>query len=183
MENINVVEKLVFVGKDINVLYVEDDLMLQEEVNIFLSDIFQSVDLAKNGKEGLEKLALYPYDIVITDIKMPVMDGVEMIAKIKELYPMQAILVTSAHNEIGNICKLINLGVEDFLAKPLMGEQIFNFLLRVVKGINERKELHHYRKIIRKTNEILKEDVAKQGKDIDFKTSILQPYKESQNFR
>lgn len=179
----NVVEKLVLVGKNINILYVEDDLTLQEEVNLFLSDIFQSVDLAKNGEEGLEKLALYPYDIVITDIKMPVMDGVEMIEKIKKLYPAQAILVTSAHNEIGNLCKLVNLGIEDFLAKPLVGEQTFNVLLRVVKCINERKELHHYRKIIRKTNDIIKEDAAKQGKDIDTKTSMLQTYRESQNFR
>jgi len=179
----NVVEKLVLVGKNINILYVEDDLTLQEEVNLFLSDIFQSVDLAKNGEEGLEKLALCPYDIVITDIKMPVMDGLEMIEKIKELYPAQAILVTSAHNEIGNLCKLVNLGIEDFLAKPLVGEQTFNVLLRVVKCINERKELHHYRKIIKKTNEIIKEDAAKQGKDVDMKTSMLQTYKESQNFR
>ncbi len=166
-----------------HVLYVEDDLTLREELSIFLADIFKSVDLAKNGQEGLEKLAQYQYDIVITDVKMPVMDGVEMIAKMNELYPNQAILVTSAHNEIGNLCKLINLGVEDFLSKPLVGEQTFNVLLRVVKCINERKELHQYRKIIQKTNEKIKEDASKQGKCVDLKESILQTYKESQNFR
>ena len=166
-----------------NVLYVEDDLTLREELSIFLADIFKSVDLAKNGQEGLEKLAQYQYDIVITDVKMPVMDGVEMIAKMNELYPNQAILVTSAHNEIGNLCKLINLGVEDFLSKPLVGEQTFNVLLRVVKCINERKELHQYRKIIQKTNEKIKEDASQQGKCVDLKESILQTYKESQNFR
>ena len=163
-----------------HVLYVEDDLTLREELSIFLADIFKSVDLAKNGQEGLEKLAQYQYDIVITDVKMPVMDGVEMIAKMNELYPNQAILVTSAHNEIGNLCKLINLGVEDFLSKPLVGEQTFNVLLRVVKCINERKELHQYRKIIQKTNEKIKEDASKQGKCVDLKTSIVQTYKESQ---
>ncbi len=166
-----------------HVLYVEDDLTLREELSIFLADIFKSVDLAKNGQEGLEKLAQYQYDIVITDVKMPVMDGVEMIAKMNELYPNQAILVTSAHNEIGNLCKLINLGVEDFLSKPLVGEQTFNVLLRVVKCINERKELHQYRKIIQKTNEKIKEDASKQGKCVDLKESILQTYKESQNIR
>lgn len=166
-----------------HVLYVEDDLTLREELSIFLADIFKSVDLAKNGQEGLEKLAQYQYDIVITDVKMPVMDGVEMIAKMNELYPNQAILVTSAHNEIGNLCKLINLGVEDFLSKPLVGEQTFNVLLRVVKCINERKELHQYRKIIQKTNEKIKEDASQQGKCVDLKESILQTYKESQNFR
>lgn len=179
----DVVEKLVLVGKGMHVLYVEDDRALQEEISVFLSDIFKSVDLAKNGQEGLEKLAQYPYDIVITDILMPVMDGIEMIEKIKELYPKQAILVTSAHNELGNLCKLVNLGVEDFLSKPLVGEQTFNVLLRVVKCINERKELHNYRKIIEKTNLKIKEDAEKQGKYIDLKTSIVQTYKESQNFR
>lgn len=166
-----------------HVLYVEDDLTLREELSIFLADIFKSVDLAKNGQEGLEKLAQYQYDIVITDVKMPVMDGVEMIAKMNELYPNQAILVTSAHNEIGNLCKLVNLGIEDFLSKPLMGEQTFNVLLRIVKCINERKELHHYRKIIEKMNSKIKEDAEKQGKYVDVKTAIVQTYKESQNFR
>ena len=166
-----------------HVLYVEDDLTLQEEISLFLADIFQSVTLAKNGQEGLDKLAMYQYDIVITDIKMPVMDGVEMIAKINELYPNQAILVTSAHNEISHLCKLINLGIEDFLSKPLVGEQTFNVLLRVVKCINERKELHQYRKIIEKTNLQIKEDAIKQGKKVDAKTSIVKTYKESQNFR
>lgn len=179
----NIVEKLVCLGKDMHVLYVEDDLTLSEELSIFLADIFKSVDLAKNGQEGLEKLAQYQYDIVITDVKMPVMDGVEMIAKMNELYPNQAILVTSAHNEIGNLCKLVNLGIEDFLSKPLMGEQTFNVLLRIVKCINERKELHHYRKIIEKTNSKIKEDAEKQGKYVDVKSAIVQTYKESQNFR
>jgi YesN/AraC family two-component response regulator len=179
----NVIDKLIIGSKDLNVLYVEDDVSLREEVSIFLLDIFHSVDLATNGQEGLDMLAKTHYDIVITDIKMPIMDGIEMIAKINELYPHQAILVTSAHNEIGNLCKLVNLGIEDFLSKPLVGEQTFNVLLRVVKCINERKELHHYRKIIQKTNEQIREDAFKQGKCIGQKESILQTYKASQNFR
>jgi len=179
----DIIEKLVFVSKDIDILYVEDDVVLQEEVRTFLADIFKSVDLVNNGQEGLEKLAQRSYDIVITDILMPVMDGVKMIEKIRELYPQQAVLVTSAQNEIGNLCKLVNLEVEDFLSKPLAGEHTFNVLLRVVKCINERKELHHYRKLIEKANEKIKEDATKQSKYIDLKASILQIYKESQNFR
>ena len=169
--------------KNVTILYAEDEKDLREVTHQILKGFTKKQSVAENGQEGLEKLAQYQYDIVITDVKMPVMDGVEMIAKMNELYPNQAILVTSAHNEIGNLCKLINLGVEGFLSKPLVGEQTFNVLLRVVKCINERKELHQYRKIIQKTNEKIKEDATKQGKCVDLKESILQTYKESQNFR
>ena len=115
----NTINQLVSWSKELTVLYVEDDLALREEVSLFLSDIFKQIDLAPNGLEGLEKLAQNNYHLVITDIRMPIMDGIEMIEKIKELYPKQPILVTSAHNESEYLIKLINLGVQYYITKTL----------------------------------------------------------------
>lgn len=175
----NAIDQLIVWSKDLKVLYVEDDISLREEVSIFLGDIFQSVDLATNGQEGLDKLAIGKYDIVITDIRMPVMDGIEMIEKIKTLYPSQAILVTSAHNEVEHLVKLISLGISNFITKPLQSEQIFKVLHKIVEHINQKKELRRYEEELERSNEKLKKLTLLQSKSIDLKTSILNAYKEA----
>jgi len=175
----NAIDQLIVWSKDLKILYVEDDISLREEVSIFLSDIFESVELATNGQEGLDKLAQGKYDIVITDIRMPVMDGIEMIENIKLLYPAQPILVTSAHNEIEYLVKLIHLGVDNFITKPLQSEQIFKVLHKIVEHINQKKELRRYRDDLERANETLKKLTQAQSKVLDLKSSVLRSYQEA----
>jgi len=175
----NTIDQLITWSKDLRVLYVEDDVSLREEVSIFLSDIFDVVDLAENGKEGLEKLATSTYHIVISDIRMPVMDGIEMIEKIKELYPDQAVLVTSAHNEIEYLVKLINLGVDNFITKPLRSEQIFKVLHKIVEHVHHKKELQRYREDLESANAKLKRLTDAQSRTLDLKSSLLKSYQEA----
>jgi len=175
----NTIDQLITWSKDLKVLYVEDDISLREEVSIFLSDIFDEVDLAENGQEGLEKLALNTYHIVITDIRMPVMDGIEMIEKIKELYPEQPVLVTSAHNEIEYLVKLINLGVDNFITKPLRSEQIFKVLHKIVEHVYHKKELQRYREDLESANTKLKRLTKAQSQTLDLKESLLKSYQEA----
>ena len=152
----NAINQLIVWSKNLKILYVEDDILLREEVSIFLADIFQSVELAINGQEGLDKLAKGKYDIVITDIRMPVMNGIEMIENIKLLYPEQHVLVTSAYNEIEYLVKLIHLGIDNFITKPLQSEQIFKVLHKIVEHIHQKKELRRHRYDLERTNESLK---------------------------
>lgn len=175
----NRIDQLIVWSKDLNVLYVEDDASLRVEMSIFLSDIFHNVDLAENGQEGLDKLALSKYDIVITDIRMPVMDGIEMIEKIKVLYPEQSILVTSAHNEIEYLLKLIRLGVDNFITKPLQSEQVLQVLYKIVEHINQKEELRKYKDDLEQVNKTLKKLTQVQSKTLDFKSSILKAYQEA----
>ena len=175
----NTIDQLIAWSKELKVLYVEDDLALREEVSLFLSDIFAVIDLATNGEEGLLKLAQNQYHLVITDIRMPVMDGIEMIEKIKELYPQQPILVTSAHNESEYLVKLINLGVTHFITKPIQSDQILNVLYVIVAHISHEKELERYKKDLESANEKLKKFTHMQSKSIDLKNSILKSYKEA----
>jgi len=175
----NTIDQLIAWSKELKVLYVEDDLALREEVSLFLSDIFAVIDLATNGEEGLLRLAQNQYHLVITDIRMPVMDGIEMIEKIKELYPQQPILVTSAHNESEYLVKLINLGVTHFITKPIQSDQILNVLYVIVAHISHEKELERYKKDLESANEKLKKFTHMQSKSIDLKNSILKSYKEA----
>jgi len=68
-------------------------------MTIFLNKIFTKLDAVENGEEGLKKYTQNHYDIVITDIQMPKMDGLEMISRIKELHEKQEIIVVSAYND------------------------------------------------------------------------------------
>jgi len=103
----------------ISVLYVEDDQELRQNTARLLGSFFTVVNTAENGLEGLEKSRESSYDLIITDINMPGMNGVKMVREIKKENPRQIIIVISAHDEARYLLELINLGVEHFVLKPL----------------------------------------------------------------
>ena len=85
---------------DIDILLVEDDEKTIEEFLPFLQRYFINIDIALNGEEGLEKSQKKEYDIIITDIVMPKMDGIEMIKKIKcENENSKFIIITAYSNK------------------------------------------------------------------------------------
>ncbi|MBV5348236.1 response regulator [bacterium] len=127
-------------AKGMSVLYVEDEALIREHNKVFLESIFSDVQIALNGFEGLKLYEKKAFDIVITDIIMPEMNGVIMVRKIKELNPKQPIIITSASEESAHLLELINLGVAQFLLKPIKTEQIILILNEVVTNIyNQRK--------------------------------------------
>ncbi|MFZ3052738.1 MAG: HD domain-containing phosphohydrolase [Sulfuricurvum sp.] len=127
-------------AQGMSVLYVEDEALIREHNKVFLESIFSDVQIALNGFEGLKLYEKKAFDIVITDIIMPEMNGVIMVRKIKELNPKQSIIITSASEESAHLLELINLGVAQFLLKPIKTEQIILILNEVVTNIyNQRK--------------------------------------------
>lgn len=176
---VSVLEQLITWSKDLKILYVEDDVTLREELSILFSDIFACIDLAQNGQEGLEKIEKNHYDFVITDIRMPVMDGIEMIERLKNEGSTLPIVVLSAHNESDYLIKLINLGIDNFVTKPMRSEQVFSVLHKVIQNIHQDKELRRYKQELELANDKLKKIIKQQSKSIDFKTSILKSYKDA----
>ena len=136
------VEQFKRYAKDISILYVEDEKSIREATtqNI-LKKSFGMVYVAENGVEAVEIYKKTPADIILTDIDMPQMDGIELVKTIREIKQDQSIIVLSAHNESCYYIDLIQLGVDAFLLKPV---EILNFmytLSRVCKGIYESNEL------------------------------------------
>lgn len=175
----NAIDQLVAWSKELRVLYVEDDLSLREEVSLFLSDIFKHVDLAPHGEAGLEKLSQTSYDLIITDIRMPVMDGIEMIEKIRANDPKQPILVTSAHNESEYLIKLINLGIKYYITKPLQSDQILKVLYTIVERIQQEKALVQYKHDLEVANEKLTHFAEQQSASLGEREARLKAYKEA----
>ncbi len=105
--------------KNVSVLYVEDDEMTIDEIEYFLRRYIKNLYIAKNGQEGLELFKKHKPNIIITDIQMPVMNGLVMAEKIFEIAPSVPIVVTTAFSESDYIIKAIELGIDKYILKPL----------------------------------------------------------------
>src|SRR5208283_2378223 len=104
---------------DISVLYVEDELPTRDKIARILKREVRCLFLAENGKEGLALFELHHPDIVITDIKMPVMDGLEMVERIKTIDKDVPVILTTAHGEADYLMEAIKVGVDRYLLKPV----------------------------------------------------------------
>lgn len=127
--------------KDVRLLYVEDDLMTQEEVSYFLKKYVKELHVAKNGQEGINIFLQNKIDMIITDIQMPKMNGLEMSKKILEINPEIPIAITTAYSDSEYLMQAIELGIDKYILKPLhLGE-----LLAVIqKGLHLECETSKY---------------------------------------
>ena len=102
------------------ILIVEDEKAIR---NVLKSIILEEnnaleVDMAKNGLEGFEMIKRYSYDLVLCDIKMPKMDGIELLNKSLRLYPEMTIIMISGHGDINTAVDCMKNGAFDFISKP-----------------------------------------------------------------
>jgi YesN/AraC family two-component response regulator len=129
---------------DVTVLYVEDDESTRTAVSAPLGRRVQTLLQAENGSAGLELFRLHRPGIVITDIRMPVMDGLTMAREIKALDAKTQILVTTAHNDTNYFLDAIDIGIDRYVLKPIDHEKLFSGLekcMAVIHGERE-KQLH-----------------------------------------
>lgn len=128
----------------LSILYVEDDKELHEAVLRYLMKLFKSVENAYDGEEGLQKYREGEYDIVLSDIKMPRLGGLEMLKEIKSLNPDQEVIILSAHAETGYFMDAIHLNVSEYIIKPIDYEQMKETLFKVAKRLHAFKENLRY---------------------------------------
>ncbi|MDQ1340415.1 MAG: hypothetical protein QG567_1572 [Campylobacterota bacterium] len=131
----------VFECKDAMILYVEDEHIEREQTAQFLKRNFNTVMVAPNGKDALEIYKNNYFDVVITDINMPIMDGVEMSQKIREISPEQAIIVVSAFDFSDNLHSFLKKDVEFFIKKPFDLKNLLVAIKEVCAKIKEREAL------------------------------------------
>lgn len=146
-------------AQGISALYVEDDLDLRMNTVDLLSNFFDTIDSAANGLEGLELYRQKKYDLVLTDINMPVMNGLKMVQQIRSINSKQTIIGISAHDEAHYLLELINLGVDYFILKPL---DIGQFLVVLDKAVR----LSRFVKLENDYKAQLEETVAKRTHEL-----------------
>lgn len=134
-------QQVVKVTSKLNVLYVEDNIELRSKMHDIFNDLFNNVDVAEDGNEGYNKYIEYHekngsyYDMVITDIKMPNLNGVELSKKLLSINKKQNIIVVSAHDDSEYLIDLINMGVNRFIQKPLILDNVLKSIYEVSKDI------------------------------------------------
>jgi len=126
--------------ENLTILYVEDDIETQKLIKRILSSSAKEVYIANNGEEGLALFKAKKPDIVLTDICMPKMNGLEMAEKIKEIIPNQPIGIFTAFDEPEYIKEASRLDIGTYILKPFEREQFFNSLEYLSMIVESQKD-------------------------------------------
>lgn len=148
------------------VLLVEDEELARKTLSFYLNTIFDEVIVACDGEEGSEvfkKEASKGFDLVLTDIKMPNKNGMEMVEEILELEPNQRFIIVSAYKEEEDLLKLINLRVLGYFVKPLNIDNMMAMLQKAKDEVLADKNTT--------TISVEKSDVVKLNKRYSYKKS------------
>ncbi|SFV67189.1 Putative two-component response regulator [hydrothermal vent metagenome] len=170
--DINIV-KLKKYAATCSVLYVEDDELIRSATASFLGRFFSDIVLAEDGLLGLATYNKRKFDVIITDINMPNMTGIEMIEAIKKTNYEQAILVTSAYNDSENLMKLLDLNVNRFVLKPFNNKQFLYVLYKIAEELTFSKEAALHQAQIQKMSKRSQEIVDQ----IDVGIIVFKDYK------
>lgn len=155
-------EQFKLYAKDLTVIVAEDDEKLRDRVCSLLGKVFVTIHKVSDGAEALNIYNEIGCDLLFTDINMPNMNGIELISEIRKTNDDLSIVVTSAYNESEYYSKLIELGVDGFILKPLEIVQFMYTIARICKNIQNAKE-----------KELLKKEVLnEQNRNIAYAKAI-----------
>ncbi len=150
-------DEIVKYSKGLKLLYVEDNKDAREMTTMILENFFDSIVVAVNGEDGYEKFKSNNIDLVITDINMPILNGLDMCSKIREIDSDVPLIVLSAHNEDNLFIKSIAIGVSGYLLKPIEHNQLSSLIYRVTqkyKYATQAKANQHLLKVYQKATDL-----------------------------
>ncbi|MFZ5426801.1 MAG: response regulator [Thermodesulfobacteriota bacterium] len=126
------------------VLLVDDEDAIREILGLSIADLGYEVQTAANGEEALEAVQAFSPSIVLTDIKMPGMDGIELLRRIKKLCPDIEVIMISGHGDMDLVVKSLQSEALDFITKPIRDELLVSALKRAAEKIVMRRQLREH---------------------------------------
>ncbi|HJV67359.1 MAG TPA: response regulator [Geomonas sp.] len=146
----------------VTLLYVEDEEITRETVCTLLGRRFPGLVIhsVDNGREGLRLYQALKPDLVLTDIKMPVMSGIEMARSILALDPGVAIIVTTAHSDIDYLLESIEIGISRYLIKPVEADKLFLAMDDCLSSLTLQKRLKAQQAFVRKLSRAVKQSAS-----------------------
>jgi DNA-binding NtrC family response regulator len=133
-------ENAIMIHVPINILLVDDEKDFVEMLSMRLEDAGDKVTPAYDGNMCLEKLKGTPIDVVILDIKMPGMDGIQALREIKSRYPLVEVILLTGHGTTETAIEGMKLGAFDYLLKPADFEELKSILDRAKQRKAEQDE-------------------------------------------
>jgi DNA-binding NtrC family response regulator len=120
-----------------SIMVVDDEAIVRESLFHWFKKYGHVVEIASSGFEALEKLEKYPFQLLFVDIKMPEMDGIELLEKVKTDYPDTLVIIITAYGSIDSAVSAMRIGATDYLLKPFKPDQ----LSLVMERISVQKKL------------------------------------------
>jgi len=127
--------------QELNILYVEDEEGVRVPLSMMLKRVVKNLYVAENGEIGLELFKKYPIDIIISDIKMPKMTGLEMAEKIREISQEIPIIFTTAFGDAEYLKEALEIGADGYIIKPVNRNKLFNKLNTIAEHIFNKREI------------------------------------------
>ena len=153
-----------------NILIIDDEKAIRKTLGEILAYEGYKIEDAENGEEGLKKLKEKSYDVVLCDIKMPKVDGLEFLEKAKEINPDVPIIMISGHGTIETAVEAVKKGAFDYVAKP----PDLNRLLITIRNAMDKQTLVTETKVLKrkvsKVQEMIGESPALKKIKEDLKT-------------
>lgn len=162
------------------ILLVDDEEGIRKILGISLTDSGYQVFTAENGVEALKIISKENPSIVLSDIKMPVMDGLTLLRKIRNDYPETEVIMITAHGDMDSAIQSLKLSAADFITKPIDPEILEIALKRAFEKITMRRRLKEYtenlEELVREKSERLVEveRLAAVGQAVEGLSSALQ---------
>ncbi len=131
-------ELSIYPKPNISILCVEDDPVTSDFLKRIISITFPGIEIffAENGKIGLELYKKHAPAIVITDVQMPVLDGIQMARVIKVINPETIIIIVSAYSETHFMLNAIEIGINHYVMKPIEQQKLISIIEKSISGIN-----------------------------------------------
>jgi heterodisulfide reductase subunit A len=128
------------VRKDFRILVVDDELIMRDSLKAWLEDEGFAVDIAASGPEALNHLSKQAYELMLVDIKMPGMDGVELLQKAKEVFPDLSVVMMTAYATVETAVEAMKIGALDYLLKPFDPDTLIPMIIRTYQDLEASKE-------------------------------------------
>jgi len=157
-----------------NILVVDDEEIVRESLLDWLREDGYEVEAVEDGFKALEKFEKRPWDIALIDLKMPKMDGLELLGKIKETWPETQVVIITAYATVNTAVQAIKVGAYDYLVKPFNPEELSLLVKRLVESQSLIKEISYLRKALQKQYQFhdLISKSAKMQKVFDLANTI-----------
>lgn len=168
--------------KQCTVLNVEDDVKVLTKLNHALELVCKNVYSAENGLEALDiyNEKSLEIDVVVTDIRMPKMNGLELIKEIREKDEAQGIVVLSANSDSDTLIDIINLGVDNFILKPVMGHILYKRIEETYFKCFHESKLKEYTELLEESQREMfriNDEQAKLIRILEMKMKSTPPLK------
>lgn len=136
------------------ILVIEDEDQVRQSYEDMFSFFGYEVDSAPNGREGMARITKNDYDIVVTDLNMPELNGIEVLKYIKKKKPYIEVIVITGYATLENAIEAMKVGAYDYFAKPIDIEHVRIVLQKCVQKIQSRKENEELRSLTQQLKEL-----------------------------